>query len=172
MKNSWPSIQVLKTCQSGPNWGTTEANCAQFLKPLSSLINNNNNNNNNKETTNHVTVSFSSSSSSSSSSCHYVGVFIVIIAVTFLSFLLSKVLFHLRSVKNSTLFLTGTFMCLNVSEHRVVQALAVCLTLRLLTWHAWIQSVLTPTKGAAEEMETFLEQTSSAAGGRDNPKQI
>lgn len=63
-------------------------------------------------------------------------------------------------------------MCLNLSEQRVVCALAVCPALGPLTWHAWMQSVSSPTYGIAEDMETSLEQTLSAAGGTDNPGQI
>lgn len=56
-------------------------------------------------------------------------------------------------------------MCLSVREQRVIQALAVCSTLKPLIWLAWMQSVSSPTYGTAEDTETFLEQTSSAAGG-------
>lgn len=56
-------------------------------------------------------------------------------------------------------------MCLSVREQRVIQALAVCSALKPLIWLGWMQSVSSPTYGTAEDTETFLEQTSSAAGG-------
>lgn len=62
-------------------------------------------------------------------------------------------------MKNSAPFLTGTIMLLNVSELRVIQALAVCPALRPQTWHVWMQSVSSPTYGTPEDMEPVLELT-------------
>lgn len=68
-------------------------------------------------------------------------------------------------IGNPAPLLTETIMCLSVREQRVIQALAVCSTLKPLIWLAWMQSVSSPTYGTAEDTETVLEQTSSAAGG-------
>lgn len=99
--------------------------------------------------------------------CHSVSVvvcfnFSLLSLWQFVSTSLSCLVFHSYKLEIQLHFLLKP-LC--VREQRVIQALAVCSTLKPLIWLAWMQSVSSPTYGTAEDTETFLEQTSSAAGG-------